>query len=50
MDKYKELHTASFDAIHGIVYDHLMEKYGECGHDKHGEIIDDIIEALHRGY
>ena len=40
----KELQDASFDAIHGIVHDYLIEKYGECDHDKHGEILEEFTE------
>tara|TARA_X000001036_G_scaffold342655_1_gene322197 strand:- start:25 stop:198 length:174 start_codon:yes stop_codon:yes gene_type:complete len=41
-----ELTISSFDAIHGIVCDHLIEKYGECDHDKHGELMYDLIVKL----
>tara|TARA_R100001463_G_scaffold96650_1_gene151112 strand:+ start:250 stop:402 length:153 start_codon:yes stop_codon:yes gene_type:complete len=44
----KELQDASFDAIHGIVVDYLIEKYGECDHDKHGEILYAIIKELNK--
>jgi hypothetical protein len=42
----KELSTQSFDAIHGIVVDHLIETHGECDHDKHGDLMVDIIYEL----
>jgi hypothetical protein len=42
----KELTTSAFDAIHGIVVDHLIETYGECDHDKHGDLMVDIICEL----
>ena len=42
----KELTTQSFDAIHGIVVDHLIETYGECDHDKHGELMVEIVWQL----
>ena len=42
----KELTAEAFDAIHGIVVDHLIETYGECDHDKHGNLMVDIIWEL----
>ena len=42
----KELTNEAFDTIHGIAVDNLIEKYGECDHDKHGELIVDIICEL----
>lgn len=42
----QELTNEAFDAIHGIVVDHLIEKYGECDHDKHGDLMVDIIWEL----
>lgn len=42
----KELTNESFDAIHGIVFNNLIEKYGECDHDKHGKLMVDIIYEL----
>ena len=42
----QELTNTSFDAIHGIVCDYLIETYGECDHDKHGELMVDIIWEL----
>ena len=42
----KELTNESFDAIHGIVVNNLIEKYGECNHDKHGELMVNIICEL----
>ena len=42
----KELTTQSFDAIHGIVADHLFETYGECDHDKHGDLMVEIVWEL----
>jgi len=41
-----ELTTEAFDAIHEIVVDHLIETRGECDHDKHGELMFDIICEL----
>lgn len=46
MQTLKELTTDSFDAIHKIVTQHLIENYGECDHDKHGELMVDIIWEL----
>jgi hypothetical protein len=42
----QELTTSAFDAIHGIVVDHLIETYGECDHDKHGDLMVDIVWEL----
>lgn len=43
----KELTTEAFDAIHGIVAQHLLETTGECDHDKHGELMVDIANELY---
>ena len=42
----KELTNESFDSIHEIVVNNLIEKYGECNHDKHGNLMVDIICEL----
>ena len=42
----RELTNEAFDAIHGIVVDHLIETHGECDHDKHGTLMVDIIWEL----
>ena len=42
----KELTNEAFDAINGIVVNNLIEKYGECDHDKHGDLMVDIIWEL----
>ena len=46
MQTTKELTTSSFDAIHGIIVDHLIENFGHCDHDEHGQIMVDIIHEL----
>jgi hypothetical protein len=47
MQTIKELSTDSFDAIHGIIVQHLIENYGECDHDKHGELMTEVVEVLY---
>ena len=46
MQTLKELTNESFDAIHNILYNHLIETKGECDHDKHGELLVDVIWEL----
>ena len=47
MQTLRELTNESFDAIHNIVYNHLIETKGECDHDEHGQLLVDIIDYLH---
>ena len=46
MQTLKELTSTSFDSIHEIVVNHLIENYGECDHDKHGEMLSEIISCI----
>lgn len=46
----EKLTTSAFDAIHGIVADHLFETYGECDRDKHGDIMADIVCELKKKF
>ena len=46
----KELTTEAFDAIHEIVVNHLIETYGECDHDKHGDLMVDIVWELKKKF
>ena len=48
MQTLKELTSTSFDSIHEIVVNHLIENYGECDHDKHGEMLSEIISNLNK--
>ena len=46
MQTLKELTNESYDAIHNIIYNHLIETKGECDHDEHGQLLVDIIDSL----
>jgi hypothetical protein len=46
MRTLKELTEESFDAIHSIAFNHLIETQGKCDHDKCGDLIVDIIWEL----
>jgi hypothetical protein len=46
MQTTKELIKDSYEAIHKIVTQHLIENYGECDHDKHADLMVDIIWKL----
>ena len=47
MQTLKELTNESFDAIHNIIYNHLIEAKGECDHDEHSQLLlADIIDEL----
>jgi hypothetical protein len=46
MQTLKELTNESFDAIHNILYNHLIETKGECDHDEHGQLLVDVIDSL----
>ena len=46
MQTLKELTNESFDTIHNIIYNHLIEAKGECDHDEHGQLLADIIDEL----
>jgi hypothetical protein len=46
MQTTRELAKDSFYAIHKIVTQHLIENYGKYDHDKHGDLIVDIIYEL----
>jgi len=48
MQTLKELTSTSFDSIHEIVVNHLIENYGECDHNKHGEMLSEIISNLNK--
>ena len=46
MQTLRELTNESFDAIHNILYNHLIETKGECDHDEHGQLLVDVIWEL----
>ena len=46
MQTLKELTNESYDAIHNILYNHLIEAKGECDHDEHGQLLVDVIWEL----
>ena len=40
-----KLTNETFDLMHNLIYDFLMETKGECDHDEHGQILTSFIEA-----
>jgi hypothetical protein len=46
MTNLEKLTIDSFDLLHNYVCQHLMETKGECDHDEHGEILENIINKL----
>ena len=42
----RTLEKDAFDLIHNLVYEHLIETDGNCDHDKHSEIMQDVIDGL----
>jgi len=40
-----KLANKTFDLMHNLVYDFLMETKGECDHDEHGQILTSFVKT-----